>query len=420
MQSKAKTYARLGVVFKSSFFIENRKKLRGLVPASSPIVIAANGLLQRSGDMTFSFHQDSNFWYLTGVNEPDAVLVCDDSEEYLIVPQREGVRAAFDGVVDYDDIKRISGIEMVYTPEEGWEKLSARLKTVKLVATAEPAPAYVEFYGMYTNPARAMLITRMKESNENLKTKDIRDELAGLRRIKQAEEILALQQAIAITIAGIEQVSDVRRLEAYTYESELEADLSCYFRKHGAIHAFDPIIAGGHNACTLHYLANDDPLHPGELLMFDVGASYNHYAADIARTIAPNREPSARQLAVHAAVAEVQDFALSLLKPGTLVVEYEKQIEQFMGQKLRELGLIKKPTKESIRKYFPHATSHYLGIDPHDVGGYDEPLAPNAVLTCEPGIYIPEEGIGVRIEDDILITEGGNENLSGRLSRDLV
>lgn len=407
-------------MFSTKFFVENRKKLRGSVSLSTPIVIAANGLLQRSGDMTFTFHQDSNFWYLTGVNEPDAVLVCDEDEEYLIVPQREGVRAAFDGVVDYDDIKHISGVEDVYTPEEGWEKLSARLRGAKRVATADAAPAYVDFYGMYTNPARATLIRRMKEANEGLKIKDIRDELAALRRIKQPEEILAIQQAIGITIAGIQHVSESRRLDAYNYECEPEADLTSYFRKHGATHAFDPIIAGGKNACTLHYLANDDPLRSGELLMFDVGASYDHYAADVARTIAPNREPTARQRAVHKAVAEVQDYALTLLKPGTLVVEYEKQIEAFMGQKLQELELIKKPTKEAIRTYFPHATSHYLGIDPHDVGGYDEPLAPNAVLTCEPGIYIPEEGIGVRIEDDILITEAGNENLSGRLSRDLV
>jgi Xaa-Pro aminopeptidase len=407
-------------MFSTKFFIENRKKLRGLVPLSTPIVIAAHGLLQRSGDMTFTFHQDSNFWYLTGVNEPDAVLVCDEDEEYLIVPQREGVRAAFDGVVDYDDITHVSGIENVYTPEEGWEKLAARLKGAKRVATADAAPAYVDFYGMYTNPARATLIRRMHEANADLKIKDVRDALAIMRRIKQPEEILAIQQAISITVAGIEHISERHRLDAYNYECEPEADLTSYFRKHGATHAFDPIIAGGKNACTLHYLANNDPLQAGELLMFDVGASYDHYAADIARTIAPNRDPSARQLAVRQAVAEVQDYALSLLKPGTLVVEYERQIEAFMGEKLKELGLITgKPTKEAIRTYFPHATSHYLGIDPHDVGGYDEPLAPNVVLTCEPGIYIPEEGIGVRIEDDILITEDGNENLSGRLSRDL-
>lgn len=407
-------------MFKNTFFAANRQKLRESVPNTTPIVIAANGLLQRSGDMAFSFHQDSNFWYLTGVEEADAVLVCDAGEEYLIVPQREGVRAAFDGVVDYEDIRHISGIDTVYGPEEGWQKLTARIKSAKRIATADAPPAYVDFYGMYTNPARARMLERIKEVNSTIKVVDIRDELAKMRCLKQPEELTAIRQAISITIGGVEQITAMAQLHGYTYECEAEADLSSYFRKHGSIHAFEPIIAGGQNACTLHYLANDDPLNPGELLMFDVGASSHHYAADIARTIAVNKEPTPRQLAVHRAVAEVQDFALSLLKPGTLVVDYEKQIEAFMGEKLQELGLIKSAKKDAIRKYFPHATSHYLGIDPHDVGAYDEPLAPNMVLTCEPGIYIPEEGIGVRIEDDILITEEGNENLSARLSRDLV
>jgi Xaa-Pro aminopeptidase len=352
--------------------------------------------------------------------EPDAVLVCDEDREYLIVQKREGVRAAFDGTVDYEAIKHTSGIETVYEPEEGWEKFAARLRETKRVATADAAAPYIEFFGMYSNPARARLIQRMKEVNSELAIRDIRDQLGTMRRIKQPDELVAIRQAINITIDGLLHVTKPNRLHVYNYESEPEADLTCYFRKHGASHAFDPIIAGGQNACTLHYLANDDPLQAGELLMFDVGAGYDHYASDIARTILPNGEPTPRQLAVHKAVEEVQDYAMSLLKPGVVVVEYEKQIEAFMGQKLRELKLIKTVSREDVRHYFPHATSHYLGIDPHDIGAYDQPLEPNVVLTCEPGIYIPEEGIGVRIEDDILITEDGNENLSARLSRGLV
>jgi Xaa-Pro aminopeptidase len=187
----------------------------------------------------------------------------------------------------------------------------------------------------------------------------------------------------------------------------------------GSGHAFEPIVAGGPRACTLHNVANSGKLSADELVLMDVGAEIEHYAADITRTISLNGSPSRRQQAVHAAVLEVQEFALGLLKPGILLKEYEQQIEHFMGEKLRELGLIKIITHDGVRAYYPHATSHFLGLNVHDVGEYDRPLEPGVVMTVEPGIYIASEGIGVRIEDDVLVTPKGPKILSSKLPRDL-
>jgi Xaa-Pro aminopeptidase len=155
-----------------------------------------------------------------------------------------------------------------------------------------------------------------------------------------------------------------------------------------------------------------------ELIVIDIGAEVEHYAADITRTISL-KTVSRRQRSVHEAVQEIQRQAIELLKPGVLMKDYEQNIEQLMGEKLRELGLIKSITHEAVRHYYPHATSHFLGLNVHDAGDYNRPLEPGVVLTVEPGIYIPEEGIGVRIEDDLLITPKGNKILSNKLSRQL-
>jgi Xaa-Pro aminopeptidase len=168
----------------------------------------------------------------------------------------------------------------------------------------------------------------------------------------------------------------------------------------------------------LHNTANEAPLSADELIVADVGAEVEHYAADLTRTISL-RPPTRRQQAVHAAVLEAQEYAMSLLKPDVMLREYEQQIEHFLGEKLRELGLIKTITHENVRAFCPHATSHFLGLNVHDIGDYDRPLEPGIVLTVEPGIYIPDESIGVRIEDDILITEKGVKNFSRKLSREL-
>jgi Xaa-Pro aminopeptidase len=240
-----------------------------------------------------------------------------------------------------------------------------------------------------------------------------------MRMTKQPVELAAIQRAIDITIDAFKDATRAAKISKYQYEYELEAEITRGMRRRGADgHAFPPIIAGGLNGCTLHYIENNSKINRGETIVLDIGAQYAQYAADLTRTIVLET-PTKRQQKVYTAVCDAADYARSLLKPGVIIRDYEKDVEHYVGEKLRELGLIKTIDSESVRRYFPHATSHYLGLDTHDTGDYSAPLEPGVVMTVEPGIYIPGEKIGVRIEDDILITEDGNNIMSGRLSRSL-
>lgn len=404
--------------FSADFFQQNRHKLKALFTGKAPIVLTANGLLQRNGDAEYLFRQDSSFWYLTGIDMPGVILVLDKAKEYLIVPDRDSVVEAFDGRTDLEALERVSGIKEILGEKDGWKRLNARMKKVQHVATLAPPPAYVERFGLYTNPARARMVGRLKEINPDLELLDLRTHLARMRAVKQPIEVEAIQKAIDITIATIKDMT--RKLNKYEFEYEIEADITQGFRKRGAMgHAYFPIVASGKNTCTLHYAANTASLESARLLYIDVGAEYEHYAADITRTYFL-KPPTKRETKIYQSVLEAQEFAKDLLKPGVLIREYESQVEQFMGEKLRELGLIKTIEKEAVRTFFPHATSHSLGLDAHDAIDYDRPLETGAVVTIEPGIYIPEEGIGIRIEDDVLLTESGVTVLSEKLPHYLI
>lgn len=402
--------------FGSEFFAGNRARLRSLFSGKAPIVITANGLLQRSADTTYSFRQDSNFWYLTGLDEPDLILVLDKEKEYLILPAGYEARRRFDGGQPVDWLAQRSGVGSVLEYEVGWKQLSARLKRVKHVATLAALPAYVEHYNFYTNPARASLIAKIQEVNAEIELLDLRQHLTRMRVIKQPEELRAMEKAIDITLAGIKNIT--RKIDKYVSEQAIAADLTHYFAKKAAGHAFDPVIASGGHAAIIHHMAPAASLEPGGLLLMDVGAEVEHYAADISRTYF-SKPPTKRQQAVYEAVLETQEYALGLLKPGVVHSKYEEAVRHFMGEKMRELGLIKSITKENIHKYNPTYTSHSLGLDTHDVSDRDEVFAPGSVWTVEPGIYIQEEGIGVRIEDDVLVTEDGHKLLTDKLPKRL-
>lgn len=410
-------------LFQQTFFVRNRQNLRKLVHASHPdnlIVVTANGLLQKSADNAYGFQQDSSFWYLTGISEPDVTLVMRADEEFLVVPGRSTSREAFDGAVDIAQLSTTSGIREIVTEEDGWARLKQLLIASGQVATPQAAEPYLEQYGMYTNPARARLMSKMQELLPAVEVQDIRMELARLRMIKQVPELEAIKQAIDITSQSLIKLTARPRFDYYQNEYEIEADLSREFRFRGASgHAFAPIIAGGKRACTLHNIRNEAPLQNDSLVVLDVGAEVSHYAADITRTITHGK-PTQRQQDIFDAVLEVQSYAMDLIKPGMLMKTFEQSVATRMSDVLQRLGLTTHDDADATRKYFPHATSHFLGLDVHDAGLYDEPLAAGCVITCEPGIYVPEEGIGVRLEDDILITETGNENLSASLPKTLL
>lgn len=404
--------------FTQDFFINNRLRLKQILSHDDPIIITSNGLIQRGGDNSYPFTQDANFWYLTGISDPDITLVIDSDREFLIVPIREGSRVTFDGQIDQSLLTSISGIGDIVNEASGWKRMDGILEKTKRLATLAPAPNYIEDYGMYANPARSRLIERLKQHVNDVELIDIRSELANMRMIKQLPELKAIQAAIDVTNKTLAEVLSKPK-GSYKYEYQLEADISRGFRFHGSDgHAFEPIIAGGASACTLHNRTNNLVLTQGELVILDVGASVHGYAADISRVYA-NSKPTNRQKDVFHAVKETQSYAMSLLKPGVNLRTYEKRVVRFIGTKLKQLGLINNTKEETIREYFPHATSHFLGLNVHDVGDYQKPLKTGTVLTVEPGIYIKREGIGVRIEDDVLITKNGIEVLSRNLPAEL-
>lgn len=403
--------------FTSEFFASNRAKLLEQIGAEL-VVLTANGLLQRSADTTFPFRQDSNFWYLTGIEEPDYILVYNATVTFLIMPPRAEHRDLWDGVVDIKALQKTSGIEEVLDHHDGWNKLDRLVKKIKKVHTITPVEAYFESFGFYANPARAALLTLLKK-HRSAELCDIRKPLARLRQIKQQVELSALQRAIDITA---ETLTVIRKdLSKYKTEYELVADVTAGFLRRGATgHAYQPIVASEGNAATIHYMKCGADIKNNGLILFDVGAEVNNYSADISRTYAVT-QPTKRQKDVFGAVERVQQAAYKLLKPGVNIRAYEGQVDELMALELKKLGLIDDITdKKKLKKYYPHLASHFLGLDTHDAADYERPLEPGMVLTVEPGIYIPEENIGVRIEDNVLITKTGIEILSKNLPTSLV
>ncbi|GAC1388245.1 MAG: Xaa-Pro aminopeptidase [Candidatus Saccharimonadales bacterium] len=404
-------------LFTASFFQANRRRLVDELQPTGPIIVTANGLMQRSNDTTFNFRQDSNFWYLTGIAEPDVTLVIDTDHEYLMVPSRSASRTTFDGAYTDQILSDQSGIDAVISEEDGWQRLVAGSKTIKQAYVLAAPDSYIDSHGMYTNPARSRIAMKLLTLNSAMEFIDIRSTLTKFRSIKQPVELRAMQAAIDMSIAAFNRLKR-GHFARYHYEYEVDAALTHDFRAQNARHAYEPIVASGKHACTLHYIANAAELNRSQLLLIDAGGEVDGYAADITRTFSL-QPPTVRQRAVYDAVLDVQQFAASHIRPGLLLKDYEKIIETYMGTKLIQLGLITSNDTENVRRYYPHATSHFLGLDVHDVGEYDQPLRENMTLTVEPGIYIPAEDIGIRIEDDVLVTAQGHTVLSETLSRKL-
>jgi Xaa-Pro aminopeptidase len=396
--------------FTQAFFSNNRQALRKKLGGDMPIVITASGSLQRAADGAYPFSQDANFWYLSGLNYSDIVLVIDGDDEYIIAPKLSDYQNIFDGSMSAAELTKYSGVQTILPKRDGWKRLASRLTMTAAVATLLPNSPYIPIYGMFTNPARQRLLRQLKRISPKLAISDIRPSLAYLRSRKQAIELDAIQEAIDITNQSIDIVA--ANIGNYRYEYEIEAAITGNILHHGAIDAWKPTVGAGANSCILHSSNNRAKLHAGDVVVIDIGAQVEHYCADITRTLALSGSFSARQQAVYNAVAAVQTYGFSLQRPGTFVRDNEKLVETFMGEQLQQLGLIKQADRSAIRHYFPHATSHFLGLDPHDAGNYAEPLESGMVLTVEPGIYIAEEDIGVRIEDDILVTESGAQLLS--------
>lgn len=380
------------------------------------MVISAHHLMQRSNDAAFQFEQEANFWYLTGIEEPGWGLIIDGSanRSWLVAPDIDEIHRTFDGGLTNDEARKISGIDTVVSHAESEVLLRGLAKKHSIVYTLGEHPQNNHF-NFVENPAQKKLWVVLERIFNSVQ--DCRLQLAQLRAIKQPEEIAAIKKAIKLTCQAFELVKE--RLPELKNEYEVEAEFDYYFKKQGMSHAYDSIVAGGKNACTLHYNKNVAKLKKNSLLLMDVGARAHGYAADITRTYAIGL-PTQRQVAVHAAVEAAHYDIIKLFKPGLATAAYHGYVDEIMKKAMIGLGLMRgMDDDDNYRHYFPHAVSHGLGIDVHDSLGQATNFAPGMVLTVEPGIYIPEENIGVRIEDDILITSTGHENLSRRLSTGL-
>lgn len=388
-------------MFGAEFFINNRQRLVKLAE-DMLIVVPANGLIERSGDTTFPFCQDSSFWYLTGIREPDFTLIIDSGKPALVLPEREPSRDLWEGKIDIKSLAKQSGIEKFISKAE----LSRRIKSAKKIARPAPLRSYIKSSGFFTNPARTELEKLLKAAKA--KPIDIRLDIARLRQVKQPIELEAIQKAVDITLAGLEEV----KAELFNFKSEdqIAHRLTAAFAKAGAEgHAYQPIVAGGKNATTLHYVKNEAPLNEGELLLIDAGAEWGGYAADISRTW-PIGKIGERQALILEIVGDVQRFAYDQLKPGIFLKEYDKKVHKYLADQLVKRNVF--TDLESAAQACPHAISHFLGLDVHDAADYEIPLAENMVLTVEPGVYLSAEGIGVRIEDNVVITKTGCRVLS--------
>ena len=398
----------------AEFFTANRERAIEKL-GGSVLVVAGYNAMQRMNDSAYKFEQEANFWYLTGLSQAAWWLIIDGKRSHstLVAPEVDDVHTLFDGTLAPDRAQELSGVDEVIDATAGLSRLQELARKHRMVYTVDQ-PAHDRF-DFTLNPSARDMRERLSRTFETVE--DFRPKLAELRAIKSPEEIAAMQSAIDLTIDGFEYVKN--DLDTYKYEYEIEADFTHEFRRRGAEgYAYDPIVAMGEHACTLHYSDNSAKIKKNSLVLLDVGARRHGYAADITRTYAYGT-PTKRQRAVHAAVERAHAACIELLKPGESVSEYMKSVDSIMAAELVGLGLITDEKDERYRQYFPHSVSHGLGVDVHDALDKPAVFKPGMVLTVEPGIYIPEEKIGVRIEDDILITETGHRNMSAKLSTSL-
>ena len=397
----------------TAFFSNNRKRLRQLCSSDALIVVTAHGLMQRNNDSAHPFRQESNFFYLTGSDEPNLVLVMDgkSGEEFIILPTQTEVERYFGGIIDCDEIAKITGIQQLYAQREGWDVFKKMQKSRKKIYTIPAPPVqFTRQERMFSSPARRLLIQKLRRISP-LPIESLSPQLIELRSVKHSEEIEMLKKAIDITASGLRSVK--KRLDEYEYEYEVEATLDYEFKARGSKHGFaPPIVAAGKNATIVHYQKNNAPILKDDLLLLDIGAEWCNYGADVSRTYKVAGELSVREREVLEAISSVSKHAISLLRPGLSWRDYILSVDDVMGKELFKMKLIHKNERSEVRQYFPYSISHSLGLDTHDICDYTQPMREGMVITVEPGIHILEEGIGARIEDDILITKNGSVNLS--------
>jgi len=405
----------------SQLFIENRKRLRNHLKPNSVVIIHSNDIMPTNSDGTMKFKQNSDIFYLTGVEQEETILLLypDSKEpknrEVLFLRETNETIMTWEGKkLTKEEAKELTGIENVCWLSE-FEKI---FRTVMCecenvyLNTNEHKRAVIE-----VETRNARFIKRCKEEYPLHNYMRLAPIMHKLRAIKSKYEIELLQKACDITDLAFRRV--LRFLKPGVMEYEVEAEFAHEFIRNGAGFAdYSPIIASGPNACVLHYIENDKICKDGDLLLIDVGVGYANYNSDLTRTVPVNGRYTKRQKDVYNACLRVMKAQMKEMKPGKSIQELQKYCEQNMEKELVDLGLLtmddirnQDPNWPAFKKYFMHNVSHFLGLDVHDVGDVYRTLEPGMVFSCEPGIYIREEGIGVRLENDVVITDTGIDDL---------
>ncbi len=401
----------------SQLFIKNRKNFMAKMKPSSLAVFNSNDIYPISADSTMPFEQHRDIFYLSGVDQEESILVLfpdcpkEKHREILFLKETNEHIAVWEGEkLTKEAALKTSGIKTVYWLQD-MEKIMFELMT-------QCGTVYINTNEHY----RASVET---ETREDRFTKWLKDKypahtvaksnpiLQRFRSVKDQIEIDLIQQACDITEKGFRRVLGF--VEPGVWEYEIEAEyMHEFLRNRSKKFAYTPIVASGNNANVLHYIENNQQCKAGDLILMDVGAEYANYASDMTRTIPVSGKFTKRQKEVYNAVLRVKDEATKMLVPGELWEPYHVEVGKLMTSELLGLGLIDKtdvknenPDWPAYKKYFMHGTSHHMGLDTHDYGILTEPMQANNVFTVEPGIYIPEEGFGIRLEDDVVIQKSG-------------
>lgn len=401
----------------SDLFIENRKNFVARLKPRSVAIFNSNDIMPTNADGTMPFRQNNDLLHLSGVDQEESILVIapdalyPEHREMLFVRETNESIAIWEGEkLTKERAFEVSGIKNVFWLDDFDRLLNMVMSNADNVYlnSNEHARATVE---VETRDARFGKKFRDQFPYHNIERSA--PIMHDLRAIKHQIEIDVMQQACDITDKGIRRLLNFIR--PGVWEFEIEAELSHEFlinRSRGF--AYTPIIATGGNACVLHYIENHDQCKAGDVILMDVGAEYANYASDCTRCIPVSGKFTDRQKDVYNAVLRVMRAAMNLLKPGVYLKDYHVEVGKLMEKELIGLGLITQeevdnqdPKRPAYKKYFMHGTSHFIGLDVHDVGHWDKPIAPGMVFTVEPGIYIPDEDLGIRLENDIVITEDG-------------
>ncbi|MCB1094718.1 MAG: aminopeptidase P N-terminal domain-containing protein [Verrucomicrobiae bacterium] len=405
----------------SALFVENRKRLVAMLKPRSIAIVHSNDVLPTSADGTLPFGQNRDLFHLSGIDQEESILVLfpdaadEKHRELLFVRETSELIAIWEGAKLTKELaQERSGITEVHWLED-FEKMFRGL-----ILQAEHV-----YLNINEHPRAAAIVeTRDDRFRKDCmarfplhKYERLAPHMHELRCRKNAIEVALVKHACDITEAGFRRVLGF--LKPGLTEYEVEAEFAHEFlRRRSKGFAYPPIIASGINACVLHYLENDQPCKDGDLLLLDVAAEYANYNADMTRTIPVNGRFTARQKAVYNAVLRVFRGASAILQPGIMLKDYQKEVGKMVEEELIGLGLLEadkvKDQDENeplYRKYFMHGTSHHLGLDVHDVGNTNKPVEEGMLFTIEPGIYIRDEGFGVRLENDFVIRDGGNIDL---------